>query len=228
MKKNVKLISIFMYIMSALVLLLYIFLEFTPDFQMSEVGRVVILGGSSLFLYFGGLLLSKDRKDNKPMKINLWIFFILYLVLLFTLTLFDPMWGRHGLGILDFTSSEFKNYLNTSCNLIPFKTILHYLNQFNSLYSTRQILYNLLGNVIALMPLAFFLRLLFKKQNNFKIFFVTVLLVILGIEFTQLITSSGRFDVDDIILNFAGSLLMYFIMNVEVVSKLIRSVLVCT
>ena len=37
---------------------------------------------------------TKIENNNKAMRINLWIFFILYLVLLITLTLFDPMWRQ--------------------------------------------------------------------------------------------------------------------------------------
>ena len=64
--------------------------------QMTEVSRLVLLGVSSLFLYIGGFLLSKYLDNNKPMKINLYIFFGLYLILLITLTLFDSLWLRNG------------------------------------------------------------------------------------------------------------------------------------
>ena len=118
-----KVFSILFYIASVLFVGIYFMAEITPHFTLSEFGRLFLLCGSCLSLYFGGLLLSKYLKNNKPMKINLWIFFILYLVLLITLTLFDPMWGRNGFHLVNWTSQEFSYYINDSVNLVPFKTI---------------------------------------------------------------------------------------------------------
>lgn len=94
------------------------------------------------------------------MKINLWIFFILYLLLLITLTLFDPMWGRYGFNFVGWFSENFTNYINLSVNLIPFKTILNYIKVFDSLYSTRIVLLNLFGNLLALIPMFFFTNII--------------------------------------------------------------------
>ena len=195
-----------------------------PNFYLSEFGRLFLLCGSCFFLYFGGLLLSKINSNNKPMKINLWIFFILYIILLVTLTLFDSMWGRNGLSFINWFSDEFVYFLKHSINLIPFKTIIEFAKEFNSMYSSRTILLNLFGNFIALMPMAFFLPLLFKKQNKFKNYFITIILIDLGIELTQLLTASGRFDIDDFILNISGATLMYFILKIKDVNKLIKNI----
>lgn len=59
------------------------------------------------------------------------------------------------------------------------------------------------------MPFAFFLPLLFKKQNNFKTFLLTMICIVIGIELLQFITMSGSCDIDDVILNVSGSLIMY-------------------
>ena len=219
-----KVFSILFYVVSVLFMGLYFLAEITPHFSLSEFGRLFLLCGSCLFLYFGGLLLSKYLKNNKPMKINLWIFFILYLVLLITLTLFDPMWGRSGFHFVSWNSKEFSYYINNSVNLIPFKTIIDYIGAFNSLYSSRTVLLNLLGNLIALMPMAFFLPLLFKKQSKFKNFIITSILIVLCIEITQLITASGSCDIDDVILNTLGSVIMYFVLHINSIKKIIYNI----
>lgn len=157
------------------------------------------------------------------MKINLWIFFLLYLILLITLTLFDPIWGRSGLHFISWTSKEFSYYINNSVNLILFKTIINYISAFNSLYSTRNVLLNLLGNLVALMPMAFFLQLLFKKQNKLKNFLITIILIVLVIELAQLLTASGSCDIDDIILNTIGAIIMYFILHINSIKKIISN-----
>lgn len=218
-----KIFSILFYVASILFVGLYFMAEITPHFSLSEFGRLFLLCGSCLFLYFGGLLLSKYKNNTKPMKINLWIFFGLYLVLLITLTLFDSMWGRN-VGNLINTNVDYKQYFENTVNLIPFKTIIGYITEFDSMYSTSSILFNLLGNFVALMPMAFFLPLLFKKQKDFKYFTLTTTGIILLIEFLQLITSSGRFDIDDVILNLSGALILYGIIKIKSVNNLIRNI----
>lgn len=218
MKKKINLVSsIIMYVVAILILLFYAISSF--KIEMVEFLRLILLCTSCLFLYFGGLLLSKYLGNNKPMKINLYIFFILYLMLLITLTLFDSSWGRNGFAIKDF-----KVYIKQSVNLVPFKTIINYIKEFNSMYSTRQIMFNLLGNICAFMPMALFLPLLFKKQSKFKNFIITMIIIILGIESLQLITTSGRFDIDDLILNLFGAVIMYLLLNIRSVNDLINNI----
>ena len=218
MKKKINLVSsIIMYVVAILILLFYAISSF--KIEMVEFLRLILLCTSCLFLYFGGLLLSKYLGNNKPMKINLYIFFILYLMLLITLTLFDSSWGRNGFAIKDF-----KVYIKQSVNLVPFKTIINYIKEFNSMYSTRQIMFNLLGNICAFMPMALFLPLLFKKQSKFKNFIITMIIIILGIESLQLITTSGRFDIDDLILNLFGAAIMYLLLNIKSVNDLINNI----
>ena len=77
-------LSIFLYVISGIVLLGYFVLGY--KFEITEMMRLVMLGVASLFMYFGGVLLSKYLDNNKPMKVNLYIFFALYLILLITLT----------------------------------------------------------------------------------------------------------------------------------------------
>ena len=221
MKK--KIFSFILYAIAGLFLILYLIADCSATFRLSEFGRLFFLCGSCLFLYFGGLLLSEYKNNTKPMKINLWLFFGLYLLLLTTLTLFDSMWGRNPGNLIN-TNTDYKQYFENTVNLIPFKTIIGYITQFDSMYSTSTVLFNLLGNLVALMPMAFFLPLLFKKQNKFKYFAITTTGIILLIEFLQLITSSGRFDIDDIILNLSGALILYSIIRIKSVSNLIRNI----
>lgn len=217
MNKKVNLVSsIIMYVIAGLVLLFYFGIGFIA--QMTEVSRLVLLGASSLFLYIGGGLFSKYLDNNKPMKINLYIFFGLYLILLITLTLFDSLWLRNG-----FNFSGFDN-IQDRINLVPFKTIMTFVKEFNSMYSTSQIMLNLFGNVCAFMPMALFLLLLFKRQNKAFQFVITLILMILGIEFLQLITGSGRFDIDDLILNLFGAVLVYLLFKIKSVNALIHNI----
>ena len=218
-----KIISVILYIISFLFILYYGYVELSSNMFMSLFGRLFFLGGSCLFLYFGGLILSKYRKDNKSMKVNLWIYFILYIILLITLTLFDPMFGRNGISIFNWTKEAFNNYISSSFNLIPFKTILEYVEDiFTSLLDTFTIFINLLGNLVCLMPFALFIPILFKKINNTKRFTLLILSITLGIELIQFITFSGSCDIDDVIFNRLGAFIMYKILNIKDINKLIN------
>ena len=112
MKVKNKIISIMFYILSTVFLIYYGYVELSSNMFMSTFGRLFLLCGSCLFIYLGALFLSKYRKDNKAMKVNLWIFFVLYCGLLITLTLFDPMWGRNGLSIFNWSQADFSKYYN--------------------------------------------------------------------------------------------------------------------
>ena len=81
-----------------------------------------------------------------------------------------------------------------------------------------------MGNIIACMPFAFFLPLLFKKQNNLKVFTLTMILIVLIIELLQFITLSGSFDIDDLILNVLGAVILFLILKIKRINQLIHKI----
>ncbi len=219
-----KVFSSICYASALLFIIVYILSSTMFHINLSEFGRLFLLCGSCLFLYLGGLILSKCNNTNKPMKINLWIFLIFYLVLIITLTLFDPLWGRNGLTITKWTKEILDNYINHSLNLIPFATIRRFISEFNTLYPARTIIYNLLGNFVCMMPLSLLLPLLFKKQNKWYIFLLTITIFVLGIEITQFITLSGSCDIDDLILNVLGAFIFYSILKIKTLHNFLRNI----
>ena len=74
------------------------------------------------------------------------------------------------------------------------------------------------------MPFAFFLPILLKKQKKFKNFLVTMLCIVIGIELLQFITMSGCCDIDDVILNVVGALVMFGILQIKSINQLIRNI----
>ena len=228
MKKKLKLVlSIIMYIVALAFSGFYLFAEFKSNLMLSPTGRVMLALLICFFMYVGGLLLSKclnSKYKEKPLKFNLVIWFVIYIILLLTLTLFDQFLGRNGFTLVKWSRELFSNYIENSFNIIPFKTIIEYIKDFNSLLGTDTIVMNLLGNIIAFMPFAFFLPLLFKKQNNLKTFTLTMVIIVLAIEILQFITLSGSCDIDDLILNVSGALLMFVILKTKSVNNLIRNI----
>lgn len=68
---------------------------------------------------------------------------------------------------------------------------------------------NLIGNIIAFIPLGYLMPRLHKIFENLFVCMATALLFILGIELFQLFSAFGIFDVDDILLNGLGTFIGY-------------------
>ena len=114
------------------------------------------------------------------------------------------LFAMYILCLFQVVTSQDINLLNGN-NFIPFSEIFRY--KLGSKYFVK----NIIGNVIMFMPYGFFVSR-YGIQNNYKIATFLILLASVSIEVTQLVI--GRiFDIDDIILNFAGGIFGYFIYN---------------
>ncbi|UJA78844.1 VanZ family protein [Bacillus cereus] len=109
-------------------------------------------------------------------------------------------------------------------NLVPFRSTIHYLTEFDP-YNIDIVLMNTLGNVIIFIPFGFLLPLLFKQINNVKMASKIFIKFILLIESLQLLTFTGVFDIDDIMLNMLGALIGYgSFVGIKYILKRVRSV----
>ena len=219
MKKTLMIISsIIFYLIGIIILGFYLYLEVAPKVSMDELDRIILLFLLALFFYLGSLLLSKYLKNNKPMKFFLYFIFVLYLITLIKLTLFDRDYGRVGLNFFNWNKENIQVYLRNN-NLIPFKTIIEYIVR-----QDRVALINLFGNIIAFAPMGLFLPLLFKKQKKTIFFILTNIIIILIIEILQFLSFRGSFDIDDLILNLLGALIVYGLYKIKKINKLINKV----
>ena len=87
-------------------------------------------------------------------------------------------------------------------NLIPFRSIYAYFTH----YGLDAFLVNFVGNIVMFMPWGFGMTLLWKKLQNPGIVILCSLALTAFIETAQLFIGRSV-DVDDLILNFAGSCL---------------------
>ena len=224
---NKKVLAFIMYAISFILLCSYAFFQISDSITMTPLGRVFILVLSCVFMYIGAIILSRvlDKRKKFPFKINIAICFILYILLLSTLTLFDDYFRRGNLSIAPWNKELLKEYLNTSFNIIPFKTInMYFARFFEGYFGAKIFMYNIIGNIVALMPFAFFLPLIFKRQNKFKIFFITMIIVVALIEGIQFLTLSGSCDIDDFILNVGGACLLYAFLSIKTVKNFLRNI----
>ena len=87
----------------------------------------------------------------------------------------------------------------------PFWEISEYLK------GNERIMFDILANIIMLFPLGIFVPIWIKKADSLKKIAVAGLIVSVCIEITQLITTRGFFETDDIVHNTLGTILGGFI-----------------
>jgi len=135
------------------------------------------------------------RKEiSKPIKFIFSILFVAYVILLTYLTFFSQYYGR-GIG-------------HRSINIIPLRTIIEFLT---SGYNMNSIITNILGNIIAFMPMGFLLSIVFKKLHTFLRVGAVILFTSTLIEVAQYFVGVGASDIDDIILNVLGGAIGYLV-----------------
>ena len=128
---------------------------------------------------------------RRKLRSAMWVVLAYYLAILSVLLLFgglfhlDRAWGG-------------------AVNLEPFRTIRNFWIHYRRTGS-RSSLYNLLGNVVILVPLGVLLPVMFRWMRHFWVFFPLAAAFAVGVEYLQWKTAAGIADVDDAILNFIGA-----------------------
>lgn len=226
MKKKYLFPAIPLYLAAALCLLVYYFADLHPDLVLSPASRLVLLGIFCLCAYTGSRILCKASANNQRwiMKATFLLFFVVYLSLILTLTLLDPMFGRNrGFTFIFSDGERLKNYMETSFHIVPFATISEYVGAlFTHRINLSIIMTNLLGNLVAFMPLALFLPMFFRKCKRLLPFLLTTSLFVLCIELLQFVWVVGSCDIDDLILNVSGACLAYAVLRIKSVKRWIH------
>jgi glycopeptide antibiotics resistance protein len=95
-------------------------------------------------------------------------------------------------------------------NLQPFAEIKRFIEYRESL-GFGIFFVNIIGNVLAFMPLGFFLPALCGMRKKGILVVLSCFSLSLMVELVQLVCKLGRFDVDDLFLNTCGGLLGYLV-----------------
>ena len=166
---------------------------------------VGLLGVGTVFSQAGGSRTARKR----GLRVLLWTVLLYYLAILSVLLFFGGLFHlERGWG--------------GAVNLEPFHTIrrfyIHYLRT-GSLSS----FFNLLGNVMILIPFGVLMPLMFRPMRHFWIFIPFAALIALGIEYLQWVTATGIADIDDSILNFIGAVGGYILTRLcQMISFLLK------
>lgn len=219
-----KLYKVLVFVFYALSLLLLLF-YFKTDIQMLRFELLLVLL-SCLFIYISGyILVRKLNCSKKILKLNLILYFIIYTILVIMLTLFDELFGRNGIIIIDWTEEIFNIYMKHYFNIIPFNTINLFIKGYIDGYiSFRSFVINIFGNIFVLMPYGLFIPLIFSYINKYYKFLILIIFIVIIIEVLQFITLSGSCDIDDLILNLFGASITYFMFKINIINKIIRRI----
>ena len=133
--------------------------------------------------------------------------FVVYMLILVKLILFK---GDLFYQVVSGSNQKPDSTVGTGYNLIPFRTISAFMT-FHPSTSTSVKVFNVLGNIALFVPFGFLFPLVYRNLAKFKQVFWASVFVSLAFELVQLITRSGQFDVDDILLNSLGGVIGYFI-----------------
>ena len=191
---------------------------------------VVTLGGFAIpiFLIIATMIVeikkSKDIQEKNQIR-NFWlkILFIIYLLLLITILFLKNEYRMGGFeDINTFSNEHFE-----TINIIPFATIIGYISGllFEDI-NINIVVINLATNLLLFAPMGFFIPILFdKKVKNIKQFGMVMVLITILVEILQFITYSGSTDIDDIILNTTGAIIVYMLMKTKFAKKLLNKVI---
>lgn len=168
-----------------------------------------------LYIIFRFLKLKKNNSDINYKREILYLIFICYIVGLFNLVLvprnfWDIIWYNI---FYNFNENPFAGIFDFSYNFIP--TIYKIIIGEYTLDSWGKAM--IVGNFLMFIPMGIMLPLVFKNINKKNIFVIAILITLL-IEILQPIVGRS-FDIDDIIMNFIGSIIGYLAVTIFIKLK---------
>ncbi|MBQ3556514.1 MAG: VanZ family protein [Oscillospiraceae bacterium] len=183
--------SVFCYLAAAALNALWLLMgdRLSVNHQLIVPLASVMLAGFGVLLRTHGM--SRAEAGSYRRK-GLWVLLVYYLAILSVMLFFgglfhlDRAWGG-------------------AVNLEPFYTISRFWSHFRRTGSLSS-LFNLLGNVVILIPLGVLLPVMFRSMRRVWLAVPLLALVCAGVEWLQWYTGFGVADVDDSILNFMGAL----------------------
>lgn len=143
--------------------------------------------------------------SKKLLRILLICSFISYIVCLTYL----PFFGyERGFIYENYTLERYKAVYTMSTNFIPFRTIILYMSDGGRHLNPGIAFENIAGNIVAFSPFGLYMPLFFKRFRSWIPFITFAVITPILVESVQYITLLGGPDIDDIILNTVGSILI--------------------
>lgn len=166
------------------------------------------------------------EEKNKIRSFWLKTLFIIYCILLICILFLNNEYRTNRTLHFSFDKLFSEEHLEIN-NIIPFGTLSSYIyKMINHRINTNIVIVNVLVNIVLFAPMGFFIPMLFKdKIKNIKQFLLLILAITLSVEILQFLTLSGTFDVDDIILNTIGAVIIYLLMKTKMIKNILNKIL---
>ena len=209
-----KVINIIVCTISILFFGLVIITGILPNFILDTK---VMLGCLFIPIIISSIVMIIEIKKSKNIieKEKIKKFWLKNLFGMYCLTLFAILFLENEYRLIDtsYKGNPFtKEHLET-VNIIPFKTIIVFLLNWN----IKVFIVNIGINLLIFMPMGIFIPILFKNNiNNLKQFIFIMIVISLTVEIMQFITFKGVADIDDVILNVFGSIISYLFIKYKI------------
>ena len=211
------------YVICTASLLLVLYVDFLGDY-LNKISKIVFTVLIFVSAYAGSYFrcrISADEAGTVMRKTTVFLFAV-YAAVIVDFTLIDGTFGRNASCILKMSLQEISYYLKNNVNVIPFATIKLFLKGYkNGNVYFSEMLENLLGNFLVMMPLAFFIPIVFKRQFKFLQFVLIITATVCVIEMLQIFFVAGAADVDDLILNLSGAICARLFLENKKISRLV-------
>ena len=168
------------------------------------------------YLYTRALNSREERR--RAVRISFFALFVFYSAALFGALIVS----RVDYQTFAQTRAAYWQNFDLMTNFNPWETVQLYLNAIKYNYIGMEIpLSNLIGNAMLFMPMAVFLPCLFRPMQRLWRFALVMLLLLVAVEALQLLLACGSCDIDDVLLNLAGTLIVFGILKIPFLQRLL-------
>lgn len=183
---------------------------------------LLLVFGVCVPLFLGVFLLARGMEEaarRRAVRTALFVLFAFYCAALFGALIVS----RVDYASFAQTNAAYRENFDQMTNFRPLETVRLYLNAIKYDYIGMEIpLSNLVGNALLFMPLAVFLPCLFRPMRKLWLFALTATFVFVAVEALQLLLACGSCDVDDVLLNLLGTLIVFGILRIPAIQRLLR------
>ncbi len=142
--------------------------------------------------------MSESKSNKKGFRILCAIIGAIYLIA-FVLLYFNRFRSLMAFG-------TWGQYIGRNTNFVPFSSVSFYISYLTGGMMNNDIIWkNLFGSLLLFLPMGALLPALFDKMKRLLPFLFAQLCTIVVLEAAQLFTTTGSFDIDDILLGLVGA-----------------------
>ena len=193
-----------------------LYIDLNPSYTMGGRQKLLMYA-TPIFVLFLDMIYrmrhTSAPEEKSKIRYKAYVrMFLIYLIAAATLLFLKSSFRRAFVDrniwqVEPFTRKHFEMY----CNLQPLRSISMYMHAYrNHSMSIRLIVANLLGNLVAAMPCAIFLPVIWPHtQTKWRYFLPTMILSVFVVEGIQFLTMVGQADIDDVILNVVGACIIF-------------------